>query len=236
MAGPAVSSSQRFRFRSVAVQPGHSALTRMPWAAHSTASDLVSEIRPALAAPYGARKGAALDAGHRGDVDDRAAAPLHQMRADGVAHVHGRVEVQPDELVPAGQPEVQERHHEAGPARVVHHDVHVAKLVDRPGDRRRHRLLLGDVSGNDERLPAQRGDLRGGLSQPILTPGHQGQVRPGSGQGDRDRLPYPPRGPGNECLLASQVEERHAQSFHSVGSGAAAGFTRRTISFSTIRT
>ncbi len=60
VAGPAVSSSQRLRFRSVAVQPGHRALTRTPSAPHSTASDLVSEIRPALAAPYGARNGAAL--------------------------------------------------------------------------------------------------------------------------------------------------------------------------------
>ncbi len=60
VAGPAVSSSHRLRFSAVAVQPGHSALTRTPSAAHSTASDLVSEISPALAAPYGARNGAAL--------------------------------------------------------------------------------------------------------------------------------------------------------------------------------
>jgi hypothetical protein len=60
VAGPAVSSSHRLRFSSVAVQPGHSALTRTPSAAHSTASDLVSDTSPALAAPYGARNGAAL--------------------------------------------------------------------------------------------------------------------------------------------------------------------------------
>ena len=36
---------------SVAVQPGHRALTRIPSAAHSTASVLVSEISPAFAAP-----------------------------------------------------------------------------------------------------------------------------------------------------------------------------------------
>ena len=51
VAGPETGSSHRLRFRSVAVQPGHSALTRTPSAAHSTASDLVSEISPALAAP-----------------------------------------------------------------------------------------------------------------------------------------------------------------------------------------
>ena len=174
--------------------------------------------------------------GHGRDVDDRAAAPFRQVLADRVAHVHGRVEVQPDQLVPAGQPEIQERHHEAGPAGVVHHDVQVAQLVDRPRHRGLHRFLHGDVGGKDEGLPAQRGDLRRGLGQPVLTPGHQGQVRPGPGQGDRDRLPDPPGGAGDESFLARQVEERHAQSFHSVGSGAAAGFTRRTISFSTIRT
>ena len=38
VAFPAVSSSHRFRLRSVAVQPGHRALTRTPRAAHSTAS------------------------------------------------------------------------------------------------------------------------------------------------------------------------------------------------------
>src|SRR5262249_57614874 len=57
VAFPAVSSSHRLRLRSVAVQPGHRALTRTPCAAHSTASVLVSEIRPALAAPYGDRNG-----------------------------------------------------------------------------------------------------------------------------------------------------------------------------------
>src|SRR5215467_7512938 len=51
--GPATGSSHRLRFRSVAVQPGHSALTLTPSAAHSTASDFVREISPALAAPYG---------------------------------------------------------------------------------------------------------------------------------------------------------------------------------------
>src|SRR5215470_4592646 len=51
--GPATGSSHRLRFRSVAVQPGHSAFTRTPFGAHSTASDLVSEISPAFAAPYG---------------------------------------------------------------------------------------------------------------------------------------------------------------------------------------
>src|SRR5581483_5912618 len=56
----AVSSSHRPRLRSVAVQPGHSALTRTPEAAHSAASVLVSEISPALAAPYGASIGDAI--------------------------------------------------------------------------------------------------------------------------------------------------------------------------------
>src|SRR5262249_10360861 len=44
VAFPAVSSSHRLRLSSVAVQPGHRALTRTPCAAHSTASVLVSEI------------------------------------------------------------------------------------------------------------------------------------------------------------------------------------------------
>ena len=44
---------------SVAVQPGHSAFIRMPDGAHSTASVLVTEMTPALAAPYGIRPGAA---------------------------------------------------------------------------------------------------------------------------------------------------------------------------------
>src|SRR5437763_2219736 len=56
----AVSSAHRPRLSSVAVQPGHSALTRTPWLAHSAASVLVSEISPALAAPYGASAGDAI--------------------------------------------------------------------------------------------------------------------------------------------------------------------------------
>src|ERR1035438_9240557 len=54
VAGLAAGSSPRLRLRSVAVQPGHRALTRMPSAPHATASDFVSEIRPAFAAPSGA--------------------------------------------------------------------------------------------------------------------------------------------------------------------------------------
>ena len=57
VAGPAAGSSHRLRFRSVAVQPGQSAFTRTPSPPHSTASDFVSEISPALAAPYGDRIG-----------------------------------------------------------------------------------------------------------------------------------------------------------------------------------
>src|SRR6185312_5710058 len=53
------SFSQRVRLRSVAVQPGHSALTRTPVLAHSTASVRVSEISAALEAPYCAMAGVA---------------------------------------------------------------------------------------------------------------------------------------------------------------------------------
>src|ERR1700726_3572362 len=55
---PPSGPSHRFRFSSVAVQPGHSALTRIPDAAHSTARVLVTEMTAALAAPYGMRPGA----------------------------------------------------------------------------------------------------------------------------------------------------------------------------------
>ena len=56
------------------------------------------------------------------------------------------------------------------------------------------------------------------------------------GQRDRDGLADPAGRAGDERVLAGQVEEAHGQSFHSVGSGQALGLTRRTISFSTIRT
>src|SRR5215469_17188993 len=59
VAWPPSGESHRSRFRSVAVQPGHSALTRTPVRPHSTASVFVSETTAALAAPYGARNGAA---------------------------------------------------------------------------------------------------------------------------------------------------------------------------------
>ena len=235
--GPAVSSSHRLRLSSVAVQPGHSALTRTPSAAHSTASDLVSEISPALAAPYGDRNGAAAHPGHRGHVDHRAGAPLHQVPADRVADVHGRVEVQPEQLVPAGQPQVQERHHEVGPARVVHHDVQVAELVDRGRRPRRPPTSCSVTSAGMTNAfrPSALICCRG-VGQPVLAAGHQRQVGARAGQRDRDHLADPPGRAGDESLLAGQVEERHGQSFHSVGSGQAAGLTRRTISFSTIRT
>src|SRR6266487_4571686 len=55
----ACSSAQRLRFSSVAVHPGHSAFTRTPLVAHSTASDLVSEITAAFDAPYGVSAGVA---------------------------------------------------------------------------------------------------------------------------------------------------------------------------------
>src|SRR5271165_5069017 len=59
VAGPSAGSSQSVRFRSVAVQPGHSALTRTPVSPHSIASVFVSEISPAFDAPYGPISGEA---------------------------------------------------------------------------------------------------------------------------------------------------------------------------------
>src|SRR5437764_6857296 len=52
------SSSHRSRLSSVAVQPGHSALTRTPAGPHSIASDRVMETTAALLAPYGLTNGA----------------------------------------------------------------------------------------------------------------------------------------------------------------------------------
>src|SRR5215469_647463 len=59
VAGPTTGSSHSARFSSVAVQPGHNALTLTPASPHSAASVLVREISPALAAPYGLISGAA---------------------------------------------------------------------------------------------------------------------------------------------------------------------------------
>src|SRR5262249_13921332 len=59
VAWPPSGESHRTRFSSVAVQPGQSAFTRTPARPHSLASVLVSETTAALAAPYGAKNGAA---------------------------------------------------------------------------------------------------------------------------------------------------------------------------------
>jgi hypothetical protein len=56
---PPSGAVRRISFRSVAVQPGHSALTRIPAGAHSTARVLVTEMTAALEAPYGMRPGVA---------------------------------------------------------------------------------------------------------------------------------------------------------------------------------
>src|SRR5580704_18635946 len=103
---PPSGPSHRFRFRSVAVQPGHSAFTRIPDAAHSTARVLVTDMTAALEAPYGLRPG---HAGDRRDVDHRAAAALAHMRPGRLADVDRRVQVQPHDILPAGDAHVQER-------------------------------------------------------------------------------------------------------------------------------
>ena len=100
----------------------------------------------------------------------------------------------------------------------------------------RDRVVAGDVGRDDDRLPADRGDRLGGLGQAVRAARDERHVRASVGQRDRDNAADATRGAGHERVLASQVEQAHGQSFHSVGSGQAAGLTRRTISFSTIRT
>ena len=90
--------------------------------------------------------------------------------------------------------------------------------------------------GDHERLTAMPGDLLRRGRQAFLTARHQSQVRARLGQRHRYRLPDTAGRSGDERLPASQIEKGHRQSFHSVGSGHAAGLTRRTISPSTIRT
>ena len=63
------------RCRSVRHRPTSIELTRT-FGPHSTASDEVSESRPAFAAPYAAVPGEGRVRGDRGDVDDRAAGLL----------------------------------------------------------------------------------------------------------------------------------------------------------------
>ena len=48
-----------------------------------------------------------------------------------MADVDRGAEVELDELVPAGQPQVTERDHEVRPAGIVHDDIKRAKLVKR---------------------------------------------------------------------------------------------------------
>src|SRR5262249_56398659 len=77
--------------------------------------------------------------------------------------------------------------------------------------------------------------LRGGR-EPVLAARHQREVGSCLGERHRDLLPNATGGPSDECLLTGQIEKGHPRSSHSVGSGYAAGFTRRTISPRTVRT
>jgi len=163
-------------------------------------------------------------------------AAFHQVAADRVADVHGGVQVEPHQLVPAGQPQVEKGRHEVRAARVIHHHVHVPELLDRAVNGSADRGLAGDIGGYDESLAAERGYIRRGLGKPVLATRDHGHISACAGQGNSDRPADPAGRAGDERVLACQVEKAHAQSFHSVGSGQAAGLTRRTISFSTIRT
>ena len=114
--------------------------------------------------------------------------------------------------------------------------VQLAELVDRGGHRPVDGLLAGDVRGDDKGLAAHRRDRRRGLGQPVFAPGDERDIRAGFGQRHGDGPADPPGRAGDKRALSGQVEEVHGQSFHSVGRGQAPGLTRRTISFSTIRT
>src|SRR6202034_3566355 len=95
VAAPPSGVSHMLRFRSVAVQPGQSALTRTPLRPHSTARVLVSPTTAALAAPGGAENRPPRQPRHRGDVDHRAGAAGRQVRAGRLADPHRRVKVEP---------------------------------------------------------------------------------------------------------------------------------------------
>src|SRR5690606_17232644 len=87
--------------------------------------------------------------GRRGDVDHGPAAAAEQVGRGGVADGHGRVEVEPHDLVPAGQAQVLELDQEVGPARVVDHDVEVAEPGDGLVHGRGGGLAVGQVGGDD---------------------------------------------------------------------------------------
>jgi hypothetical protein len=102
---------------------------------------------------------------------------FEQVASEHVAHVDGRAEVQPDQLVPAGQAQVAKAHHEVRPARVVHHDVDVTELID--GDVRGggHIGLVGHVGGDHDGLPAGGEHVVSGVREPFGRAHHQGHVR-----------------------------------------------------------
>ena len=136
-----------------------------------------------------------------------------------MADVHGRVKVQPDELVPAGQPQIEERHREIGASGVVHHDVDVPEAVDRGRYGRLHGVLPGDVGRDNVGLAPGLGCLFRGRGESVLAARHQRKIGSRLRERDGDRLPDAARRAGDECFLPGQVEGGHVSPSTPWGAG-----------------
>ena len=158
------------RMASVAVNPGATALHRMPSFPHRDATCLVSAADSGFCGGIGRSRGLPLEGCRRRHVDDRPAAATQHPR-DGVLH-RGQVsaEVHRHHAIPGVEVDI---HHIGVDADGAHVRAHVEQEidsavsgyggVDQGGNRSGIRQIEGEVC----RCPARRDDARGGLPRGV---------------------------------------------------------------------
>ena len=129
---------------SVTVTPGRHGVDADPARPELAGERPGQPDQPGLRRAVGGRLGDADLAQPRGDVDDRAAAPLDHRRQDGPTGVEGGRQVGPDDRVPVGRVDLEERPDQRQPG-VVDQAVDAPEALDDPLDQRLGLPAVGDV-------------------------------------------------------------------------------------------
>ena len=150
----------------------------------------------------------------------RPATPRSLKRAVGLAHAQERArEVDAHRLLPARDVDLVRGAHGAGHARVVDQQVEPAPGVGGRPEQGRHRVGLGDVGRDDERLAESLGRLvqrlppttREGDPPPVVEQGpadHPAEARPGPGDDGGARCGAHGAHPGTPSRMFNRLAVR----------------------------
>lgn len=142
------------------MRPGATALRRMPYCAHSTASVCVRLTTPARAALLCAGREAAPEVYH--DADNGSAVLAHPVTHDSLRHVEGAGQVGLDHSLPASRRDLLHWREKLA-ARVIHQPIQPPEPLKHCLHSGIHLLLAANIARAGKYLPTRLLNLRTSL-------------------------------------------------------------------------